>query len=82
MLIINCWFHLLYSDVFTTIHKHSLFMTPSCSTVFHFLTYVSLLQYSRSLKVLAFRKTLAHISANIHVLAIHGLMGEKQIAKN
>ena len=54
---------MLYSDLFTTIHKHSLFMTPSCSTIFHLFTHVSLLQYSRSLKVLAFRKTLAHISA-------------------
>ena len=55
-------FHLLYSDVFTTIHKHPLFMTPSCHTIFRLLTHVSLLQYNRSLKVLAFRRTLTHIS--------------------
>ena len=50
-------------DVFTTIHKHSLFMILSCRTAFRLLTHVSLLQYRRSLNVLAFRWTLAHISA-------------------
>ena len=49
-------------DVFTIIHKHSLFMTPSCHTAFRLLTHVSLLQYRRSLNVLAFKTTLAHIS--------------------
>ena len=63
ILIINCWFYLLYNDVFTTIHKHPLFMTPSCRTTFRLLTHVSLLQYSRSSNVLAFRRTLANISA-------------------
>ena len=53
---------MLYSDVFTTIHKHSLFMIPSCCTAFHLLTNIFLLQYSKSLKVLAFRRTLTHIS--------------------
>ena len=52
---------MLYNDVFMTIHKHILFMTPSCRTAFRLLTQLSLLQYSKSLKVLAFR-TLAHIS--------------------
>ena len=37
-------------------------MTPFCRTTFRLLTYVSLLQYSRSSNVLAFRRTLAHIS--------------------
>ena len=55
---------MLYDDVFTTTHKHSLFITPSCHTTFCLLTHVSLLQYSRSLKMLAFRRTLAHISAS------------------
>ena len=54
---------MLYNDVFTTIHKHSLFMTPSCRAAFLLLAHVSQLQYSRSLNVLAFRRTLAHISA-------------------
>ena len=49
-------------DVFTTIHKHPLFMTSSCRIAFPLLAYVSLFQYSRSLKVLAFRRTLVHIS--------------------
>ena len=53
---------MLYNDVFTTIHKHPLFLTLSCCTTFHLLTHVSLLQYSRSLNVLAFRRTLANIS--------------------
>ena len=52
---------MLYSDVFTTIHKHLFFMTPSCCTAFRLLAHVSLLKYSRSLKVLAFRMTLTHI---------------------
>ena len=52
-----------YNLVFTTIHKHSLFMTPSCRTAFRLLAHISQLQYSRSLNVLAFRRTLAHISA-------------------
>ena len=54
-------FHLLYSVVFTTIHKHPFFMTPSCRIVFCLLAHISLIQYSRSLKVLAFRRTLTHI---------------------
>ena len=54
-------FHLLYSVVFTTIHKHPFFMTPSCRTIFRLLAHISLIQYSRSLKVLAFRRTLTHI---------------------
>ena len=37
-------------------------MTPSCCTIFRLLAHVSLLQYSRSLNVLAFRRTLANIS--------------------
>ena len=52
-----------YNLVFRTIHKHSLFMTPSCRTAFRLLAHVSQLQYSRSLNVLAFRRTLAHIFA-------------------
>ena len=56
-------FYLLYNDVFTTIHKHPLFMTPSCRTTFRLLAHVSLLQYSIPSNVLAFRRTLAHISA-------------------
>ena len=63
ILIINCWFYLLYSDVFTTIHKHSLFKTPFCRTTFCLLAHVSLLRYSISSKVLAFKRTLGHISA-------------------
>ena len=51
-----------YNLVFMTIHKHSLFMTPSCHTAFRLLAHVSQLQYSRSLNVLAFRRILAHIS--------------------
>ena len=54
--------YLLYNDVFTTIHKHPLFMTPSCRTTFRLLAHISLLQYSRSSNVLAFRRTLANIS--------------------
>ena len=54
---------MLHNDVFTTIHKHSLFMTPSCCTTFRLLAHVSLLRYSISSNVLAFRRTLAHISA-------------------
>ena len=54
--------HLLYSIVFTTIHKHPFFMTLSCRTVFRLLAHISLIQYSRSLKVLAFKRTLVHIS--------------------
>ena len=49
-------------DIFPTIHKHSLFMTPSCRTPFRLFTHISFLQYKRSLNVLAFRRTLAHIS--------------------
>ena len=62
ILIINCRFYLVYSDVFTTIHKHPLFMTASCRTTFRLIAHVSLLQYSRSSNVWAFRRTLAHIS--------------------
>ena len=54
---------MLYSDIFTTIHKHSLFMTPSCRTTFRLLAHVSLLQYSISSNMLTCRRTLAHISA-------------------
>ena len=54
---------MLYSDVFMTIHKHPLFMTPSCHTIFRLLAHISLLQYSTSSNVLAFRKTLSHIFA-------------------
>ena len=61
--IINCWFYLLYNDVFTTTHKHPLFMTPSYRTTFRFLAHVSVLQYSRSSNVLVFKRTLANISA-------------------
>ena len=61
ILIINCWFFLFIHYVFTTIHKHPLFMTPSCSSTFRLLADVSLLQYSRWLKVLAYRRTLRHI---------------------
>ena len=61
MLMINYWFYLLYSDIFTTIHKHPLFMTPFCRTTFRLLAHVSHLRYSRSSNVLAFRRTLAHI---------------------
>ena len=53
---------MLYGDVFTTIYKHSLFMTPSCRTAFHLVAHVCLLQYSRSSNMLAFRRTLTHIS--------------------
>ena len=55
-------FYLLYSDVFMTINKHPLFMTPYCHTTFRLLAHVSLLQYSRSSNMWAFRRTLAHIS--------------------
>ena len=54
---------MLYSNVFTTIHKHPLFMTPSYRTTFRLLAHVSLLQYSKSSNVWAFRRTLAHICA-------------------
>ena len=62
ILIINFWFYFLYTDVFMTIHKHPLFMTPSCRPTFRLLAHVSLFQYSISSNVLAFRRTLAHIS--------------------
>ena len=58
----NCLFYLVYSDVFMTIHKHPLFMISSCRTTFRLLPHVSLLQYSISSNVLAFRRILAHIS--------------------
>ena len=54
---------MLYNDVFTTIHKHPLFKTPSYRTTFRLLAHVSLLQYGRSSNVLAFRRTLANIYA-------------------
>ena len=54
--------YLLYMDVFTTIHKPPLFMTHSCCTTFRLLDHISLLQYSGSSNVWAFRRTLAHIS--------------------
>ena len=59
---INHWLYLLYGDVFTTIHKHVLFITTSCRTTFRLLTHVSLLQYSISSHVLSFMRTLARIS--------------------
>ena len=59
---INCGFYLLYTDVFTTIHKHPLFITPFYRTTFRLLAHISLLPYSISSNVLAFRRTLAHIS--------------------
>ena len=61
ILIINYWFYLLYTDVFTTIHKHPLFVTPYCRTTFRLLAHVSMLQYSIPSNVLAFRRTLTHI---------------------
>ena len=51
-----------YSDVFTTLHKHPLFMTPSYFTTFRLLAHISLLKYSRSSNVFAFRRTLTNIS--------------------
>ena len=51
----------MYSDAFTTIHKHLLFMSPYCRTTFRLLVHVCLLQYSRSSNVLALRRTLVHI---------------------
>ena len=59
---INCWFNYLYSDAFTTILKHPLFMTPSCRIAFRLLAHLCLLQYSRSSNMLAFRRTLSYIS--------------------
>ena len=53
---------MLQGDVFTTIHMHPLFMTPSCHTTFRLLTHISLLRYSISSNMLAFRRTLTHIS--------------------
>ena len=53
---------MFYSDVFTTIRQQSLFMTPFCYTTFRLLARVSLLQYSISSNVLAYSRTLAHIS--------------------
>ena len=52
----------MYSDAFMTILKHLLFMTPYWCTAFRLFAHVSLFQYSRSLNVLAFRRTLAYIS--------------------
>ena len=56
-------------DVFRTIHKYPLFMIPYCRTTFRLLTHVSLLQYSISSNVLAFRKTLAHICAGYQCIS-------------
>ena len=53
---------MLDSDVFRTIDKHPLFITPSCRTTFCLIAHVSLFQYSISSNVLSFRRTLAHIS--------------------
>ena len=53
---------MLYGGVFTTIHKPPLFMTHSCCTTFRSLDHISLLQYTGSSNVWAFRRTLAHIS--------------------
>ena len=53
---------MFYVDVFSTIHKHPLFMTSSCHTTFRLLAHVSLIRYSILSNVLAFRRSLAHIS--------------------
>ena len=53
---------MFYTDVFTTIRKHPFLMTSSYYTTFRLLAHVSLLQYSRSSNVWAFRRTLANIS--------------------
>ena len=53
---------MFYSDVFTTKHKHPLFMTPSTYTTFRLLAHVSLLQCSIPSNLLAFRSIFAHIS--------------------
>ena len=53
----------MYNDVTTTIHKHPLFMTPTCHTTFCLLAHESLLQYRISSNVLDFKRTLANISA-------------------
>ena len=60
---------MLYNDVFTTIHKHPLFMTPSCRITFRLLAHVSLLQYSRSSNVLPIRRTLANISVGYRCIS-------------
>ena len=52
----------MYSDAFTTILKHLLFIIPSCHTAFRLLAHVCLLQHSRSSNMLAFRRALSHIS--------------------
>ena len=48
-------------------HDHTLasliYDPPSCRTTFRLLAYVSLLKYSKSSNVWAFRRTLEHISA-------------------
>ena len=60
---------MLYTDVFTTIHKHSLFMIPSCHFSFRLLAHVSLLKYSRSLNVLALRRTSTLISTRYQCIS-------------
>ena len=79
MLIINCWFYLLYTDLFKTIHKHSLFMTPSCSTTFRLLVHVFL-------QDIAYHQTCCPLGGLWHiflqdilVLALHGPKGGKII---
>ena len=79
LLIINCWFYLFYNDVFTTKHKHPLFMTPSSYTTFHLLAHVSLLQcrYHQTCWPLG---GFSHIFLqDIHVLALRGPNGSKII---
>ena len=49
-------------DVFTTIHKHSLFMILSFRTAFRLLAHACLLQYSRSSNMLAFTRASSYIS--------------------
>ena len=60
---------MLYSDILTTINKHPLFITPYCRTTFRLLAHISLLSYSRSSNVSAFRRTLAQISARYECIS-------------
>ena len=53
----------MYSDAFTTILKHFLFITLFCRPAFRSLAHVCLLQYGISSNLLAFRRALSHISA-------------------
>ena len=52
-------------------------MIPSCRTAFRLLTHVSLLQYRRSLNVLDFGRTLAHISARYACISYAWTQWEK-----